>query len=165
MADFLELRGCEENNFFKLAKTAQQIKGSLVIKITRELKHLVLNDDALITFSLSGTLDEEEKPHLIGEIKGDLKLQCQRCLEDLDFNLDISFDYLLSSKEEEEFLDQRILFCRESSNLLEFLEEEILLSLPMIAKHEHCSLPIELNSEQDITNNPFAELKTLFNKE
>lgn len=164
MADFLELNGSEEFNFFKLAKNSQKLQGSFLINLTRELKHSVLNENERVSFSIEGFTDEDKKPYLKVQIQANLKLQCQRCLDELALNLDLNSTYLLSSKEEEEFLEQKILFCRESSNLIEFLEEELILSLPMIAKHEDCSLPIDL--VEDIPkNNPFEQLKFLMNKE
>lgn len=78
------------------------------------------------------------------------------------------FDYLLIRSAEQEALIEdgsETLICAEDSlDLAWFLEEEILLAMPMIAKHDDCLPPALADStlvEQARSENPFAALKEI----
>ena len=83
------------------------------------------------------------EPHQIVhlELKGSLHLLCQRCLKNLSFDLMEKRQFVMVSTEAEadEYPiedDQREpLVASQQFNLLEAIEDEILLSLPLIPKH------------------------------
>ena len=74
-------------------------------------------------------------------LKGRLNLVCQRCLQDCAVDLDENRRFLLVATEEEadayplEDEEQEPLVVSQHFNLLETIEDEILLSLPLIPKH------------------------------
>ncbi len=74
-------------------------------------------------------------------LKGRLNLICQRCLQDCAVDLDENRRFLLVATEEDadahpiEDEDQEPLVISQHFNLLETIEDEILLSLPLIPKH------------------------------
>jgi uncharacterized protein len=74
-------------------------------------------------------------------LKGRLHLVCQRCLQDCAVDLDESRRFLLVATEEQadsyplEDEEQEPLVVTQHFNLLETIEDEILLSLPLIPKH------------------------------
>ena len=76
--------------------------------------------------------------------------------------LDESFDYVLVATEEQPVSGEwESLLCPdEELNLAWWMEEEVLLAIPMIAKHEHCEAP---HFAQEVMPedrpNPFAVLK------
>ena len=105
---------------------------------------------------------------LSGSVRTVLHTQCQRCLEAMTLEVAHSFDYVLIRDEslEANVTDgSETLICAEDElNLAWFIEEEILLAMPMIAKHEDCSLPqtgARAPLPQAETQNPFAALKDL----
>jgi uncharacterized protein len=74
-------------------------------------------------------------------LKGRLNLVCQRCLQDCAVNLEEKRRFLLVTTEAEadaypmEDEEQEPLVVSQHFNLLETIEDEILLSLPLIPKH------------------------------
>jgi uncharacterized protein len=74
-------------------------------------------------------------------LKGCLHLVCQRCLQDCAVNLDEKRRFVLVATEAEaddyplEDEEQEPLVASQHFNLLETLEDEVLLSLPLIPKH------------------------------
>jgi uncharacterized protein len=82
-------------------------------------------------------------PHQILEmgLKGCLHLVCQRCLQDCTVDLDEKRRFVLVASEAEadayplEDEEQEPLVASQHFNLLETIEDEVLLSLPLIPKH------------------------------
>ncbi|MBU3628993.1 DUF177 domain-containing protein [Polynucleobacter sp. AP-Reno-20A-A9] len=83
------------------------------------------------------------EPHQILELglKGRLHLVCQRCLQDCAVDLDEKrrFILVLTDSEADEYPvedeEQEPLVVNQHFNLLETIEDEVLLSLPLIPKH------------------------------
>ena len=83
------------------------------------------------------------EPHQILELalNGRLHLICQRCLQDCAVDLDEKrrFILVLTDAEADEYPiedeDQEPLVVNQHFNLLETIEDEVLLSLPLIPKH------------------------------
>ena len=108
-------------------------------------------------------------------LKGRLNLICQRCLQDCAVDLDEKRRFLLVATEKEadahplEDEEQDPLVVSHHFNLLETIEDEILLSLPLIPKHpeEFCEPHTSTFSEEgdeEVSNeheNPFNILKNM----
>jgi len=118
-------------------------------------------------------MDESNKMIIGVEIHGAIDLICQRCLEPVTVPLKIATTLTVVAHDEEArncirshepiVLDEGLL------NVDEMLEEEILLSLPVVALHPKASAnetslveheSIERRSSRGL-DNPFAVLKTL----
>jgi uncharacterized protein len=112
----------------------------------------------------------------------DLPLTCQACLQPYMESLDSDRDYILFETEEEaeawDFDEENqdaedALVSSETFNLLETIEEELLLTLPLIAKHpdgeckpedlQKVNKTLKSGSEEIIIKkpNPFAILEKL----
>ena len=108
-------------------------------------------------------------------LKGRLHLVCQRCLQDCAVDLDENCRFLLVATEDEadayplEDEEQEPLVVSQHFNLLETIEDEILLSLPLIPKHPegfcepHASTFGEEGGEaaSNERENPFNILKNM----
>jgi uncharacterized protein len=108
-------------------------------------------------------------------LKGCLHLVCQRCLQDCAVNLDEKRRFVLVASEAEaddyplEDEEQEPLVASQHFNLLETIEDEVLLSLPLIPKHpegfcEPHATVFGLEDEdegQDDRENPFNILKNM----
>lgn len=117
--------------------------------------------------------------HLAIKLTGEVWLQCQRCLQPVaidltdDYNLalleddsqisliDEEQDYLLLDEVMTELSPERLL------PLKKLVEDELLLKIPLAAKHDDCEMAItqvgELPEEQEVEN-PFAALVALKGK-
>ena len=108
-------------------------------------------------------------------LKGCLHLVCQRCLQDCAVNLDEKRRFVLVATEAEaddyplEDEAQEPLVASQHFNLLETIEDEVLLSLPLIPKHPegfcepHATVfGLEDEDERsDERENPFNILKNM----
>ena len=110
-------------------------------------------------------------------------LECQRCLEVFEDELKVSSQFVLQNTQEEvdnfplDNDDEDALLNSHHFDLIELFEDEILLNLPLIPKHElkDCgskdivvmgvlakdSLEIPSEEDQNTPSNPFARLKNL----
>ena len=108
-------------------------------------------------------------------LKGCLHLVCQRCLQDCAVNLDEKRRFVLVATAAEaddyplEDEEQEPLVASQHFNLLETIEDEVLLSLPLIPKHPegfcepHATVfGLEDEDERsDERENPFNVLKNM----
>ncbi len=96
---------------------------------------------AEVDFVLAGEINERAKPELRLEAEGKLRLECQRCLGELEVPLHFAVRLELASSETEvaaaEDNIERIVAGREM-DVAVLVEDEVLLALPMVPKHEHC---------------------------
>jgi uncharacterized protein len=99
---------------------------------------------SVLDFVLSGEINERGKPGLRLKVDGNVRLQCQRCLGDLDLPL---------------HLEAQLEFAASEAEITALVEDEVLLALPMVPKHEHCSAAAE--SGADAGHRAFQALAAL----
>ncbi len=132
------------------------------------------------------SVDDRRVAWLDATLKADLPLICQRCLEGVAFELDLDIHLALLS--DERFLDRLgrdkdevdyIILSEaqiahgETIDVIDLLEDEILLALPLSAKHNDCELNVVAAGagviDPTTTNqpkpNPFAALAGLKSKD
>jgi len=94
-----------------------------------------------IRFRLRGGVNERGKPALDMALVAELELTCQRCMQPLAFALNTSVNLELSRNpaeiESAEDDVDRILAKRDT-DVAALVEDEAILALPMIPRHEHC---------------------------
>jgi uncharacterized protein len=106
------------------------------------------------------------------EAETHVQLQCQRCLNPVTENLmvDRAFRFV-GTDEEADRLDEEseddVLVLSRSLDVLELLEDELILALPLVPRHEVCpeALPTVVGEEElvapEVKPNPFAALAAL----
>jgi len=116
-----------------------------------------------IHFELTGDSKRFRQPSLHLRIKTKLPVICQRCLDEMLVNLDLSFDYLISNEPINELDESDEIDWLEGNhemNLYELIEDELLLAMPIAPVHENnCS---KLSMQSGEKPNPFAALKDKF---
>jgi uncharacterized protein len=105
-----------------------------------------------------------------------VSLTCQRCLGAVDTALEVDRWFRFVANEsvaaaEDEDCDEDLLALEPRPNLLEVLEDELLMALPLVPMHEVCPVPVvmqsggpELASEdasEPERKNPFSALAKL----
>ena len=117
-----------------------------------------------IRFRVCGGMNERGKPELSIFLSGQLQLTCQRCLRPLPQALELESRLELSaSLEEIEAADDdidRVLATR-AMDVAALVEDEVLLALPMIPRHEHCEAAPEIEAAQARKQSPFDALAAL----
>lgn len=109
-------------------------------------------------------------PHLSGQLHTSLSLTCQRCLDAVVMPVTAEVDvFLLADEalaerlsEDEDF----VVFSDGQLDLPELLEDELILALPLVARHEDCEAQVELIEAEPIIEpapkeNPFLVLAGL----
>ncbi len=127
----------------RLAQTHAQLEGYLSMRAMDVLKQHTEGDlSALNVFCRLNFSVQSKRIICEGQLQADLPLLCQRCLEVMTFRVEKPLSYcFLEPGESDEQIDAayEALWLEEVPlKLAELLEEELVLSLPFIAKHEQC---------------------------
>ena len=103
-----------------------------------------------------------------------IALQCQRCLHPVDTTLEFDRRIRFVRGEEEAAtldadLEDDVLALTRALDLRELIEDELLLALPLVPRHELCPTPLSVAEEDapqspDDRPNPFAVLAGLKGK-
>lgn len=166
---------------FRLVEARAELSGSVPLKQLRRLGSLLADDSGQISVVLSFDIDELGVPFVSGQIKTDLALVCQRCLERYDFSVDleISLAWIRSEKEAESLPLRYEPYLVETSplNLNDVIEDELLLALPQIPMHDESDCdatkwiqkPAESMDDdpgmETGNDNPFSVLESLKSKD
>jgi uncharacterized protein len=150
-------------NNLEFAKSQLKFSDYLVIAELPRLTEILANKDrSSVQFELLGTGKQFRQPSLHLTIKADLVVTCQRCLDEMAVNLNLSFDYLISNTEISEAEEDDEIDWLEATHEMdvgELIEDELLLALPIAPTHAHdCS---KLSTQSGDKPNPFAALKGL----
>ncbi len=108
-------------------------------------------------------------------LRGVMRLSCQRCLEVMDWPVDEVIDFRVVQDEAQLQEDEDYLLMDEEGCLLlaEVVEDELLLVVPMVPRHESCTLtggPSQGHDEAEMAGmsservRPFAGLDALLSK-
>lgn len=107
---------------------------------------------SVLDFVLTGEINERGKPGLKLAVDGSVRLQCQRCLGSLDLPLHLEAQLEFASSEAEITAAdddiERVVAGREM-NVVALVEDEVLLALPMVPKHEQCSAAAGLGADAE----------------
>lgn len=107
---------------------------------------------------------------LKAKVSAKLLVKCQRCLEPMETEVAGEFKFaLVKSEEEFELLPEEFepyLLAGEEQSIIELVEDELLLSLPMVIVHENSCSDFMTDQEKAIeatkeAEHPFAALKAL----
>jgi uncharacterized protein len=153
---------------FAFARDGRVLEGALAVEDLDRLHDLLAEIGGEVAFRLTGFEGESGEPMLHLEVSGVLLLACQRCLEAVPCDLDV--DSLLElipegaelSQDELEDDTRDFLPVVRELDVVELVEDEILLGLPVAPRHEKCGLPGAANAGERI--NPFAKLSALKGK-
>jgi len=122
------------------ARAAGVLKGRLGIESLTRLAQSGCSG-ALLDFVLTGEINERGKPELRLAVDGSVRLQCQRCLGNMDFPLQFEAQLELAASEAEivaadDEIERAV--AGRDMNVAVLVEDEVILALPMVPKHEQC---------------------------
>lgn len=161
---------------FRYADQGLTIEGLVKIADMPRLGSAMASHEGLVTASLRFGVDEQGITFVKGHIQTSLTLACQRCLE--PFIYEITSDFVLgivNTLDEANALPthyEPALAKEGQLALRELIEDELILNLPIIPKHEaeQCKVKLPLadagwkKDEVDKTN-PFHILKSFKHKQ
>ena len=151
------------------AANAQTMHGKILVAHLLRLQSALYSSAGTLDYVFSGIPSIAGKPGLHCEIRGEVRLTCQRCLTAMDFELDIQSDLVLAHNEAElerydEQHDEPIdaILADAHLDLLAVIEEEVLLALPMSPRHATaCPASQDLASVNESASKAFAKLAML----
>ena len=159
----------ETTNFLKQAERNVTLEGVMSLAKLERLSG-VLSDNSGELFAKLQFTSGKGYLGLHGEVEGSLELICQRCLQPMKHTVSGQFKFGLMT--DEKYIDKvpsdadPYLLEGDEQSVVEILEDELLLSIPISATHQKaCSEFLhQQNEERRVEkekSNPFAVLKDL----
>lgn len=159
---------------FRYAEQGLSLDGILKITDMQRLAVNLADHSATVSVNLQFGIDEQKITFLNGNLKTRLTLQCQRCMEPLVYEIMSDFSLgVVSTLDEANVLPEHYepaMAAEGSLALKDLIEDEILLNLPIIPRHEpeDCKVKLPLADsgweEKDKGVNPFQVLESLKEK-
>lgn len=157
---------------FRFAHQGIQLKGEIAISDMPRLSEIVIDNTGTVAVDLRFDIDETGTPFMKGIFTTTVSLTCERCMGPLQLPMTIhSLLGIIRHEGKVEGLaaqyDPWIIEDAKQINPIQMVEDEIILSLPLIPKHEEACLPeqvwqsgeIETDIEKPVS--PFAVLSAL----
>ncbi|MBU0751039.1 MAG: DUF177 domain-containing protein [Gammaproteobacteria bacterium] len=160
----------------EFSRQGRIMSGEVAVAALDRLADVVVDSAGILQIVLRGLPGEQRQDGKAGlrlEVSGCLKLRCQRCLQAMDYPLQLVSRMLLvedggswpdddadgdvAGDELEDEWDA-IEASREQS-VLALIEDEVLLALPIVPRHAACGLPVATENEYEPS--PFAVLAKL----
>jgi uncharacterized protein len=130
------------------------------------LSALLSRNDGVVEANLDFGKDSQGIRFIKGRLQTELLLHCQRCLETVSYPVDLT-----AGEQVNDLPDSYdpLVIDAQSLSLTTVIEDELLLALPIVAKHQETECVSSVTSETgdsytDEKPNPFAELAQLKGK-
>lgn len=151
----------------EFARHGRVVSGGVRVAVLERIKDMLAADSGVLACELRGLQGADGKYYLRLLVSGGLTLLCQRCLGPLVFSVTIDSTMLLvapgESWPDEELANDGCDAIEAAGELsvLALVEDEVLLALPIVPRHEHC-LPL-VAAEAEQKPSPFMALTKLKN--
>jgi uncharacterized protein len=169
-------------NLDTFCRTNGQLSGSVALQATERLWHEAVGPQGaeLVRFTAEGITRSDGGTgvqlwlQLSAQVA--LPMTCQRCLGSVvvDVTFDREFRFVATedqAAQEDEESEEDVLAISRDFNLLELVEDELLMALPVVPTHDVCPQPVKLQvADKDFEAtteekpNPFAVLEQLKKK-
>jgi len=155
------------------AGAGRVLRGRIALARLERVLPALASQDGELQVSMELGRDPDGVNYLAGTISGNVRLQCQRCLEDMILPLDVKFRLgLVRSEAAAMQLPGRydpLLVTAEPASVADIISDEVLLALPIVALHNNRAECRELlqeyqSPEAPQRENPFAALAELKQK-
>lgn len=155
---------------FELAARGERIAGEIELARMPRLARSLLSTDGTLHYEVRGLVDADGHPAADLTLRGRLMLECQRCNSPLELVLDRGARFRFVHSEPEldalplEDDEADVIVGSHAMDLTGWVEDEAILSLPLVPRHENCNPAdgnldrVELTSER---RSPFAVLAAL----
>lgn len=152
---------------FKFAREAGQLEGVVPLGCFERLADQLVRVDGTVDYRIGGGVGVDGKARLEIAVRGQLVLRCQRCLGEYPWALVVDSvlmpvrmgDALPEDELENDEVDAIEVDATGELDPLVLIEDEIILALPLVPRHESCSLLREESGAG--RESPFAVLAGL----
>lgn len=155
---------------WRWAELGRRVSGRIETAGLKRLSDLISGVAPEVEVDLAVEQDDQGRIIVSGRVCTELTLECQRCLESMPYPVDVRFRLaVIESAGEAERLPEALeplLISEGRLRVLDVIEDELLLSLPLVPKHapEQCAVYREGSAApQEVAANvgPFAVLGAL----
>lgn len=158
---------------YELARERRTIEGDLQLADLKRLAGSLLRTEGSLRYRICGEIDEQGRPGAEMQLSATLRLECQRCGQELAFPMrrDAHFRFFTSEEElnalpiDGDDVDEIV--GSQHMDVAGWIEEEAILSLPLVPRHDGCRSAVppitapEGNEGVEKRPNPFAALASL----
>ncbi len=156
-------------NAFEFSRSGEQREGQLNVADLARLSAACADSSGVLGWSLQGGTDALGHSQLSLAIAVTVNLICQRCLESFSFEVSSASSLILAESEEQanEIEDQLeddavdVIVGSKNLDLLALIEDEVLLALPLSARHDVCPDASAFENQKSEKPSPFAVLRDL----
>ena len=125
---------------FRLARDRGVLEGTVDAHTLARVADVLGEGPANVGWRIEGTSDAEGRAALDIEVRGNVSLTCQRCLDDFDWPIEQHTEVLLARDERElAALDAQssseVVLAERPLHALTLVEDELLLALPFAPRH------------------------------
>jgi len=159
----------------KLAKKDGELRYRWQVKDFSRLDGLLYSNDGAIEIHLTGRQDNRNRCLVEAHVKADVVLECQTTFEPISYQIDTKVTYCTVIREDQiTDLDEEyepLLIEDGQVDIKEVIEDELILSLPLIANKASKEVGVQMSYgeipiENESKKNPFKVLENVdFNKE
>ncbi|WP_010324064.1 YceD family protein [Marinobacterium stanieri] len=154
----------------KLAEWETALAGTAAIAAMPRLASNLVTDEGVVDVDLQFAKDEQNLCILTGHAHGSVLMTCQRCLEPVKVVVNAEFNLAVALTDEQAKHLPRsydpLIIETDEIELLPVIEDELMLSLPLVPYHDDCSIQTsfgdaETARTQEEKPNPFSVLAQL----
>jgi uncharacterized protein len=149
----------------QLVRGRERLQGEFAVAQLDRLKDQLASPEGHVAYVVSGVLSRLGQPSIRCELQGTLGLQCQRCLEPMDYALATSSELLVVQNEaalqEDDVDDADRVLAGAELDIKALVEDEILLALPMAPRHAEGKCVRAQANDGKAEVHPFAALAKL----
>jgi len=156
------------------AEAGRDLRGSVAVARLERVLPVLTSDQGELQVELNLGKDLDGTHFLSGTIQGEIVLCCQRCMEDMNLQLDLGFR--LGLLRDEHAVDgladcyEPLVVTAEPAYIADIVADEVLLALPIVPLHEdsdecHARIKAYKPPPGEQRDNPFAVLAELKQKQ
>lgn len=158
---------------FEFCRNGDSLKGKTSLSELKRLAAVCADQAGELEWEVTGAFNGRNQAQLNLGVSGSVNLMCQRCLSPLVFDVDSETTVLVAKTEEqademEETLGNEdsveVIVADGKINVLDLIEDEALLFLPLSSRHEMCPDSSAGGLKNDM-DSPFSVLGKLKKKE
>ena len=151
----------------RLADKGARLQGDLQLSKMTRLAPLLQEQAGTVSVDISFSKNDEGIQCINGNVKAQLKVLCQRCLEPMEIPVcvDLRLELTDTLTAEPRIYDnyEPLLVTAETLSLVELVEDELLLALPISPMHPEgeCATALVQYTAIHTRDNPFTSLSSL----
>lgn len=151
----------------RFARERSHVTGVLALTQLPRLADVLFDHEGGVRYNVEGYTTAKGQPALHISLAADLGACCQRCLDRLPLHLDVERDIVLLAEvraldqADDDDDDTDAIPHTTTLDLLDLIEEEVVLSLPMVPRHPDDGCSAQPAAEPGKPDSPFSVLAGL----